>query len=147
MRFTSAILILSTVYASASAAIVSRQSLPNCAAPCLSGSSVNYGGCSPQDNKCLCNSQTFVQSSTACIQSSCTGDDLTNAEELAQSLCAAIGVTLSSSAPSSTGSSSASSTASSAASTTSAASATANSARSNGINAVTGLAAFAGVAA
>ena len=60
-------------------------SLPDCAATCLA--TANLEGCQPNDNKCLCSSSAFVSSTTACIQSACSGSDLTNAEAAAREIC------------------------------------------------------------
>ncbi|KIK93680.1 hypothetical protein PAXRUDRAFT_144531 [Paxillus rubicundulus Ve08.2h10] len=91
MRFAVALFALTGV-SSVSSALVARQSLPNCAAPCLTNA--NFDGCSPDDDSCLCHDQVFIDSTTSCIQSSCTGSDLAEAEAFAQSLCLAVGVTL-----------------------------------------------------
>lgn len=91
----------------------------------------DFDGCNSSDDTCLCNSSTFVNSVTSCIESSCSGNDLATAESDAQQLCLAVvrplprvrevspvadlfsqGVTLATSA-SATGSSSASHSASS----------------------------------
>ncbi|KAH7926880.1 hypothetical protein BV22DRAFT_1111399 [Leucogyrophana mollusca] len=140
MRFTFALVALSAAVSTASAAVVARQGLPNCAVPCLTDA--NFGGCAPDDDTCLCNNQTFIQSSTSCIQSSCTGSDLTNAESAAQQLCLAVGVTLSST-PAATGSTSPSAASSAAA----APSPSGNGAASKRINALAGAAAFVALAA
>ncbi|KAJ8596835.1 hypothetical protein M405DRAFT_928505 [Rhizopogon salebrosus TDB-379] len=147
MRFPVAVLVLSAAVSSVFAALVARQSLPNCAVPCITNA--DYGNCSSTDDTCLCHSQAFINSTTTCIQASCTGSDLTNAEAASQALCAAVGVTLTT-APASTGVSSATSTgtsksASSASSST--ASPTSNAASSNSINVLTGAAALAILAA
>ncbi|KAG2340382.1 hypothetical protein BDR05DRAFT_890056 [Suillus weaverae] len=95
MRFAVVVLSLSVAVSSAFATLIARQSLPNCAVACLTNA--NYGNCSSTDNNCLCHSQAFINSTTSCIQASCTGSDLTNAEAASQSLCAAVvccGVTL-----------------------------------------------------
>jgi len=76
----------------ASASIVARQTAPSCAVPCLNDA--NFGSCSKQDYTCLCNSQPFVTSVTNCVESSCSGSDLANAETAAEAICSAVGVTL-----------------------------------------------------
>ncbi|KAG2357901.1 hypothetical protein BDR07DRAFT_1222942, partial [Suillus spraguei] len=90
MRF--AVVVLALSVSSAFAALVTRQSMPNCAVPCLTNA--DFGNCSETDDSCLCHSQAFINSTTTCIQASCTGSDLSNAEAASQSLCAAVGVTL-----------------------------------------------------
>ncbi|KIJ64734.1 hypothetical protein HYDPIDRAFT_28101 [Hydnomerulius pinastri MD-312] len=104
MRFSVALVALTAAVSSASAALIARQSLPNCAAPCLANA--DFGGCAQDDDTCLCNNQAFISSTTSCIQSSCTGNDLATAESFAQQLCLAVGVTLSAgtTTPSATGS-------------------------------------------
>jgi cell division septation protein DedD len=87
------LLTVASVFASSSAVLLlPRQALPNCAATCLA--SADYGSCQPTDNACLCKNSAFIQSSTACIEKSCSGSDLTTAEADAQALCAQVGVTL-----------------------------------------------------
>ncbi|KDQ32679.1 hypothetical protein PLEOSDRAFT_1091172 [Pleurotus ostreatus PC15] len=73
----------------------SRQIISKCAIQCLDPTqSVN--GCGPTDNACLCNDTAFISSTTACIDTNCEGDDVANAQAAARSLCAAVGVTLTS---------------------------------------------------
>ncbi|KIK48523.1 hypothetical protein CY34DRAFT_68132, partial [Suillus luteus UH-Slu-Lm8-n1] len=79
---------LSVAVSSTFAALLTRQSLPNCAVSCLQNA--DYGNCASTDDSCLCHSQAFINSTTSCIQASCTGSDLTNAEAASQSLCAAV---------------------------------------------------------
>ncbi|KAH7910722.1 hypothetical protein BJ138DRAFT_1152258 [Hygrophoropsis aurantiaca] len=134
MRFTFAFTALSAALSVVSAATFTPRQLPNCAAACLA--EANYGGCNSDDDTCLCNSQVFIQSSTQCIQQTCTGSDLTTAESDAQQLCLAVGVTLTSSTPAATGSSAASSPTPSS-----------NGATANKINALAGAAAFVALAA
>ncbi|KDQ56542.1 hypothetical protein JAAARDRAFT_36030 [Jaapia argillacea MUCL 33604] len=135
MRFTFAIVALTSALAA-----VSAQSIPACATPCLANA--NLGGCAATDNACLCKNQAFISSTTACIQANCTGSDLTNAEAAAQALCAAVGVTLT--PPASTGSASHSAAPSSTAPSSASPRSTAKSgAVTYGINAVVGLAAVA----
>ncbi|SJL09212.1 uncharacterized protein ARMOST_12588 [Armillaria ostoyae] len=87
-----------------------------CALPCITN--VDYGSCSPSDNACLCKSATYVNTTTTCIESSCTGSDLTTAIATAQALCAEVGVTFSSTSLPTGSATSASSGGSVAASTT-----------------------------
>ncbi|KAG1838901.1 hypothetical protein DFJ58DRAFT_813253 [Suillus subalutaceus] len=139
MRFAVIVLALSFVVESAFTALLTRQSLPNCAVPCLTDA--DFGNCSSTDDSCLCHSQAFVNSTTSCIQASCTGSDLTNAEAASQSLCAAVGVTLTVSSATATAT-----TASNGTATTAKPSST-NAASSHSINILTGAAAFAILAA
>ncbi|TFK52837.1 hypothetical protein OE88DRAFT_1307759 [Heliocybe sulcata] len=150
MRCTFALVALSYVFAVASAsrvALFARQSLPSCATSCLLNA--NTGSCSQNDDVCLCNSQAFISSTTTCIEQSCQGNDLTNAESAAQQLCAAVGVTLSaaSATPSATAPASSGSGSSSASATTSAhdssasQTGTTSGAMTHSVNMVAGLAA------
>ncbi|KAG6895049.1 hypothetical protein C0992_003355 [Termitomyces sp. T32_za158] len=91
MRFALAILAL--------AASVSAQTIPSCANACLFGTNVDLDGCQPTDNVCLCKSQAFVSKSTTCIEAACKGNDLDNALSVARTLCASVGVTLTSTFP------------------------------------------------
>ncbi|KAH9474500.1 hypothetical protein JR316_0012960 [Psilocybe cubensis] len=122
MQFsTFAILFGAAATASATALnsnVFSRQSgLPNCAVPCALNA--DYDGCSPTDNHCLCTSSKFVDSTTTCVMSSCTGQDLQDALSFSQGVCLKVGVTLTSSAASSTSATSSSTASSSSATSTS----------------------------
>ncbi|KAL5520867.1 hypothetical protein ACEPAF_2870 [Sanghuangporus sanghuang] len=99
MRFAVALLFAGF----ASATLYQRQTVPQCALTCIADA--DLGDCSATDNACLCNNQQFVSSTSSCIQSSCSGDDLQNAIEFAQETCESVGVTLTdTSAGSATGS-------------------------------------------
>ncbi|EJD01850.1 uncharacterized protein FOMMEDRAFT_88233 [Fomitiporia mediterranea MF3/22] len=121
MRFTITLLFAGV----ASAFLVSRQNVPQCALTCIGNA--DLGGCSATDNQCLCTNQQFIQSTTTCIESTCSGSDLAAAEAFAQQSCASVGVTLTapgsasatqtSANPSGSGSNSATSTGSNSAST------------------------------
>ncbi|KAG9014298.1 hypothetical protein FRB90_005420 [Tulasnella sp. 427] len=118
---------LSTLFAASLAsfaAAVAITDLPSCALTCLT--TADYGNCSQSDidMKCLCQSQPFITSSTACIRSSCSAADDAKASQISNELCAAAGVTLSISATATaTGSASAASSAATSAATSAAASA------------------------
>ncbi|KAJ8082593.1 hypothetical protein AAF712_012530 [Marasmius tenuissimus] len=88
MRFSTALWTLSAFVALASA-----QSVPPCALTCIS--SANTNGCSSTDLGCLCKNDEFIKSAAACIDSTCTGNDVATARESAQELCAGQGVSLS----------------------------------------------------
>ncbi|KAK0475882.1 hypothetical protein IW261DRAFT_463189 [Armillaria novae-zelandiae] len=94
MRFSLTVLSALFVTAWGSMLLDRQTSLPDCAIPCITN--VDYGSCSPSDNACLCKSATYVNTTTTCIESSCTGSDLTTAIATAQALCAQVGVTFSS---------------------------------------------------
>ncbi|KIJ16487.1 hypothetical protein PAXINDRAFT_168597 [Paxillus involutus ATCC 200175] len=146
MRFAVALFALTAV-SSVSSALIARQSLPNCAAPCLANA--NFDGCSPDDDTCLCHDQTFIDSTTSCIQSSCTGSDLAEAEAFAQSLCLAVGVTLTVASATSTASATAPASAKTSAASTSAAASPSSTgaASSNGVSVLAGAAAALALAA
>ncbi|PAV18153.1 hypothetical protein PNOK_0663900 [Pyrrhoderma noxium] len=147
MRFTFALLLAGA----ASASLVSRQDIPTCALTCIA--SADTGSCSQTDTSCLCNDQSFVSSTTTCIETSCSSDDVAAAEAFAQQTCESVGVTLTASSAASTGSATGSTSGSSAASTASStttsagATTTSNAAQSNRVPvlaaAALGLAAFA----
>ncbi|EPS96363.1 hypothetical protein FOMPIDRAFT_1032411 [Fomitopsis schrenkii] len=139
MRCTFALTALLSALATAQASYLLKRQFPSCASSCLVNA--DFGNCNSTDDTCLCNSSTFVNSVTSCIESSCSGNDLETAEADAQQLCLAVGVTLTNSA-SATGSSSPSSTSSSATATTTKTSG----ARANSMNALAGLAAVGAVA-
>ncbi|KAK0484448.1 hypothetical protein IW261DRAFT_1416409 [Armillaria novae-zelandiae] len=150
MRFSLVALPLSVLVAGSSAVSLHSRQLPSCATDCITGSNVDYGNCSSSDNACLCKNSDFVNSVQSCITSNCTGDDLQTALSVAQALCAAAGVTLTSEAASATSTSpSSSSSASSSLSSTSASAAStsaSNGALTVGSNAAAGLAAIGFVA-
>lgn len=57
-----------------------------CSFPCLVGA--NTDGCAATDNACMCMSQAFLDSTTACIVQSCTDPtDLATAEGTSVALC------------------------------------------------------------
>ncbi|EKM78262.1 hypothetical protein AGABI1DRAFT_114592 [Agaricus bisporus var. burnettii JB137-S8] len=124
-----------------SASFVARQGgLPGCATTCIA--TADFGGCEATDNACLCKNEGFVSSSTNCIVSTCEGDDLETSLNAAKQLCAAVGVTLTSTpaaltSATSTPAGSPSETSSGAASTTSD-----NAASMKGVNTLAGVAAL-----
>ncbi|KAK0205579.1 hypothetical protein DFS33DRAFT_1329449 [Desarmillaria ectypa] len=158
MRFSLVALPLSILVAGSSAATLHSRQLPSCAVECTTGSNIKYGNCSTSDNTCLCKNNDFVTSVETCINKSCTGNDLQTALSVAQALCAAAGVTLTSEAvsatatsPSSSSSASSASRSASASSSATAASASSTSSASNGAltvgaNAIAGLTAVGLVA-
>ncbi|KAI0058003.1 hypothetical protein BV25DRAFT_1772886, partial [Artomyces pyxidatus] len=56
-----------------------------CSFPCLVNA--DFGSCSPSDDVCLCNSPAFVDSTSACIDSVCSGSDLAQADAAAVYAC------------------------------------------------------------
>ncbi|KAI0922635.1 hypothetical protein AcV5_009556 [Taiwanofungus camphoratus] len=158
MRFAFALVVLFGVFTTASAATLqlTKRQFPNCAESCLVNA--NLGGCNSSDDSCLCNNSAFVDSVTSCIQSSCSGSDLTNAESGARQLCEAVGVTLSASSTSGASSAIPSSTApttsiaptsasvSSSVSSPAASHTQSNGAMSHSVNAFAGLAAVGAIA-
>jgi len=96
MRLTLTFVALVGAFSTATAFLTARQSVPSCADSCMEHA--DFGSCSSGDNHCLCNNQAFVANVTACVEASCTGADLTNAEAFSQAVCKAVGVTLTSSA-------------------------------------------------
>ncbi|KZP09227.1 hypothetical protein FIBSPDRAFT_1047496 [Athelia psychrophila] len=98
MQFSMFLIALFSVILSGSASastFYARQSLPSCAVPCIENA--NYGTCGQQDNVCMCNDDNFIDTTTACIESTCSGSDLINAEQYSQAICRSVGVTLTSS--------------------------------------------------
>ncbi|KAG9043484.1 hypothetical protein FS837_009494 [Tulasnella sp. UAMH 9824] len=128
MRFSTVIVALAASVASASF-LVERQSssFPPCSIPCLTNAQT--GSCSPTDNTCLCKSDDYLRSTTACIQNACSAADLATAATMAQTLCKAAGVDISTNpAAQPTGTAAASGAASAATTSAAAASATHNAA-------------------
>ncbi|KAF9001187.1 hypothetical protein BDQ17DRAFT_1426752 [Cyathus striatus] len=117
MRFSvAALTILGAALSASASTLLARQSIPTCGQPCILNA--DLGSCSATDTLCLCQSSAFVSSTTQCIVSSCSGQDLQDAEAAARALCAQVGVTLTDSvAASSTTAASGSSTGAAASST------------------------------
>ncbi|KAH7337450.1 hypothetical protein B0J17DRAFT_663026 [Rhizoctonia solani] len=86
-------IIVAALAAVASATTLNRRQYPSCAMSCIQNA--NIGTCSPTDNTCMCKSQAFIESTAACVNKSCSGDDLDKANEISRALCLAAGVTLS----------------------------------------------------
>ncbi|KIM54030.1 hypothetical protein SCLCIDRAFT_1222324 [Scleroderma citrinum Foug A] len=143
MRVAAAILTLSAAFSSANATLFARQTLPSCATTCITGASL--GSCSATDDSCLCNDQAFISSTTSCIESSCTGNDLVEAEQYAQAICLAVGVTLSVTAPASTATTPSSTSTTTTTGTSTAATSTPS--HTNGASLSYGINLFAGAAA
>ncbi|KAJ6567233.1 hypothetical protein DFH09DRAFT_1156386 [Mycena vulgaris] len=96
MRFAT-VFVSASLLSSVSAAYHRRQvpgsGLPSCATDCLNNPT-NLGGCQPTDLSCLCKSLPFVQSTFACVMTSCKGADQQSAITGAESICLDFGVTL-----------------------------------------------------
>ncbi|KAH9929087.1 cytochrome P450 [Epithele typhae] len=94
MRFFAVLAFVAAASAvSMRAPLTRRQSFPanvgaDCSTACLTGA--DFGTCDPLDDGCLCNSSSFVNSVTTCIETACTGSDLENAEAAARQLCLAV---------------------------------------------------------
>ncbi|KAJ4486832.1 hypothetical protein C8R41DRAFT_921215 [Lentinula lateritia] len=147
MKFFVAVSLLSAI-TSTRASLLPRQTFPTCSQSCLANA--DLGSCSADDDTCLCNTPAFISSTATCIASSCTGDDLTEANAAAQDLCLAVGVTLTDSSiaiststtPASSGSASATTTSAVSSQTSS----SSNGALSNGVNTFASLTAIGLVA-
>ncbi|OSX58336.1 hypothetical protein POSPLADRAFT_1041416 [Postia placenta MAD-698-R-SB12] len=149
MRFSLVLIALSGVVASASAmstrAGIFKRQFPTCADSCLANA--DFGDCNESDDSCLCRNSAFVNSVTSCIQTSCTGSDIATADEDAQQLCLAVGVTLSASSASATATSPSSTSATSATSASaSSGAAKTGAAMTHGVSAIAGLVAVGAVA-
>ncbi|KIL66643.1 hypothetical protein M378DRAFT_160653 [Amanita muscaria Koide BX008] len=95
MRFSSITLSFLVGSLAAASTLQERQlPYPNCAIPCIENA--NLGGCVATDTACTCKNTQFVDSVTRCVYANCTGSDLTTAIQTAQKICAAVGVTLTS---------------------------------------------------
>jgi len=139
MRFSAVFVVLSAAFATTSAVLVEKRQTgyADCALPCLATPSAH---CNSSDTTCLCNDSDFVTAATLCFEKSCSGDDLTRSIAAAVEMCRAVGVTLSSSIPTST--SNPSSTSSSPAPSRTSSSSNSGSGVSNGVNALFALSAF-----
>ncbi|KAN0094490.1 hypothetical protein V8E55_002777 [Tylopilus felleus] len=71
MHFAVALFSLLVVARSA-IALIARESLPDCAALCLTNA--NAGICAPTDDTCLCKDKAFM--TTIRIETPCSGSDL-----------------------------------------------------------------------
>ncbi|KAI0357019.1 hypothetical protein OH77DRAFT_1519923 [Trametes cingulata] len=148
MRFFAVLALAAAVSSASAAGVHRRQQYPDCAGTCLV--SADFGSCDPQDDSCLCKSQSFISSVTDCITKACQGDQLQQAEQAAQAACASVGVTLTSSAPAASATSpagsSGSNTASASQTSAAAPSSTSNAASSRGVNAIAALVAVGAAA-
>ncbi|KAI0057997.1 hypothetical protein BV25DRAFT_1919699 [Artomyces pyxidatus] len=90
--------LLATVATTISASSLRRRSsattYPDCAIPCLENA--DLGSCAFTDLTCLCNSPSFIDSTTVCIYGACSGADLAQANAAAQEACATVSVALTS---------------------------------------------------
>ena len=59
-----------------------------CALPCLT--TITSASCAANDTKCLCQDKDFVNKTTLCFQTNCTGDDLTKSVAAAVEMCRAV---------------------------------------------------------
>ncbi|KAM0751436.1 hypothetical protein T439DRAFT_380402 [Meredithblackwellia eburnea MCA 4105] len=83
--------------------LVSAQSLPACAETCYIS---NYGkaeGCSQTDISCLCKSTAFQGAVGACFAANCSAADASTGVAFGASSCAAVGITVTTSALTATG--------------------------------------------
>ena len=55
-------------------------------------SDADLGGCAATDNVCLCESQVFIDSIEACLDETCSAQDLEDAREFIESVCDSVGV-------------------------------------------------------
>ncbi|KAF7303662.1 CFEM domain-containing protein [Mycena indigotica] len=95
MRLFLSFLALATL---ANAANVQRQlpGFPSCATNCLNNPTT-LGGCSIADEKCLCQSVPYLQSTLACINAACPSpEDQQKSIVGAENLCSNFGVTITS---------------------------------------------------
>ncbi|KAI0701948.1 hypothetical protein BC835DRAFT_1517547 [Cytidiella melzeri] len=95
MRFALAAVLVVASTVSAVSLQARQASFPNCALSCVTNPP-NLFGCDASDNTCLCNSAPYVAATTQCIESACSASDAASAEALSRQLCAAVGVTLTS---------------------------------------------------
>ncbi|KIO22158.1 hypothetical protein M407DRAFT_216884 [Tulasnella calospora MUT 4182] len=91
MRFNAIFPVLATSLVSASALVArSPSDYPSCSLPCLTNADTSI--CSPTDNACLCTNNSYLRSTTDCIQSSCSPEDLDAAAVIARKICSVAGV-------------------------------------------------------
>ncbi|KAG9043483.1 hypothetical protein FS837_009493 [Tulasnella sp. UAMH 9824] len=91
MRVNTIFIIVATSLASASALVARGPSdYPSCSLPCFTNA--DTGDCAPTDNACLCTNKPYLRSTTDCIQSSCSPQDLQAAAVIAQQICGDAGV-------------------------------------------------------
>lgn len=93
MRFNAVFLVLATSLASASPFVARGvNDLPSCSLPCITNA--DTGTCAPTDNACLCKYDNFLRTTTDCIESACSNQDLRAAAVVCQELCTAAGVNI-----------------------------------------------------
>ncbi|KAG9043486.1 hypothetical protein FS837_009496 [Tulasnella sp. UAMH 9824] len=94
MRFSVVIIALAVSVASASFLAERQLRFPSCVIPCLSNA--DLGLCSDTDYACLCVNDTYLRATTICGQNTCSPEDFATASQLAQKICKAAGVDISS---------------------------------------------------
>jgi hypothetical protein len=96
MRFSTVFVVLSAAFATTSASLLENRQTgyASCALPCLT--TITSASCAANDTKCLCQDKDFVNKTTLCFQTNCTGTDLTKSVAAAVEMCRSVGVTLSS---------------------------------------------------
>ncbi|KAH9055390.1 hypothetical protein EDB87DRAFT_1334108 [Lactarius vividus] len=67
-----------------------QSTLPACASPCATAG-IATSGCSSADNTCICDSDPFLVAFTACINESCSSDDIQPALTFYSIACAGEG--------------------------------------------------------
>ncbi|KAI9455826.1 hypothetical protein HD554DRAFT_2178323 [Boletus coccyginus] len=68
----------------------SAANLTPCLLTCVTQAATSGGCASYADISCVCTSATFQSAATACLQASCTADDLAAAQALQQQQCGAL---------------------------------------------------------
>ncbi|TRM67217.1 hypothetical protein BD626DRAFT_566240 [Schizophyllum amplum] len=158
MRISPSLIALGLVAAASARVSVRQANIPDCLLTCIATASTE--GCDSTDTACLCASQTFISSTTQCVQSTCSSEDVETSLADAEAICADAGVSLSnvpistaagsgsgSAASASATSPSGSQTSSASSSQTSSAGAAGETGGNNAAAAAHGANAFAGIAA
>lgn len=84
---------ISAQSATAAAGGTSGSGLPSCATSCLSDG-IQSSGCSASDIACICESQSFIEQLTPCVESSCSASELETVIQYAVALCGSASVSL-----------------------------------------------------
>ncbi|GJJ14624.1 hypothetical protein Clacol_008890 [Clathrus columnatus] len=72
---------------------IRQQGAPDCALTCLT--TTPTGSCSPTNDTCLCNDDTFLEAQFNCVKKACTSSsDFQAAQTFALTLCQQVGVDL-----------------------------------------------------
>ncbi|GAA5932739.1 CFEM domain-containing protein [Sporobolomyces koalae] len=85
-----------TVFAAIAAlvpTVFAQTNVPTCVVTCI-GDAAARTSCQSTDSQCLCSSQTFLEGVSACMQKSCSAEDLAFGIKFGEQYCATAGVSV-----------------------------------------------------